>query len=86
MRAAHEAGVTILAGTVISEIEWLVRAGLSREAALGAASWSARSYLGLPGLVDQAPADLVVYDTDPTLDTSALAHPSRIILRGRVIA
>ncbi|MFC8717750.1 amidohydrolase family protein [Kitasatospora sp. NPDC057198] len=93
VRAAHEAGVTILAGTdsfpcgtVSSEIDWLVRAGLTPEAALGAASWSARSYLGLPGLVDGAPADLVAYDTDPTLDVSALAHPSRIILRGRVMA
>ncbi|MFJ5262866.1 amidohydrolase family protein [Streptomyces sp. NPDC088387] len=92
VRAAHEAGVTILAGTdsfpcgtVTSEIEWLVRAGLPAEAALGAASWSARSYLGLPGLVDGAPADLVAYDTDPTRDAAALAHPSRIILRGRVV-
>ncbi|MET8784240.1 amidohydrolase family protein [Streptomyces sp. NPDC004589] len=93
VRAAHEAGVTVLAGTdtfpcgtVASEVAWLVRAGLSAEAALGAASWSARSWLGLPGLVDGGPADLVSYDTDPTLDSSVLAHPSRIILRGRVIA
>ncbi|MFE9443478.1 amidohydrolase family protein [Streptomyces sp. NPDC006602] len=93
VRAAHEAGVTVLAGTdsfpcgtVASEVEWLVRAGLPAEAALGAASWSARSWLGLPGLVDGGPADLVAYETDPTLDASALAHPSRVILRGRVIA
>jgi imidazolonepropionase-like amidohydrolase len=33
--------------------------------ALGAASWTARSYLGLPGLVPGAPADAVVYDEDP---------------------
>ncbi len=86
VRAAHEAGVTILAGTdnfpcgtVSSEIEWLVRAGPPSAATLGAASWSARSYLGLPGLVDGAPADLVAYDTDPALDASALAHPSRTI-------
>ncbi|QMU76923.1 amidohydrolase family protein [Streptacidiphilus sp. PB12-B1b] len=91
--AAHEAGVTVLAGTdsfpcgtVTSEIEWLVHAGLPAEAALGAASWSARSWLGLPGLVDGAPADLVAYDTDPTIDTSVLAHPTRIILRGRVVS
>ncbi|MFJ5774559.1 amidohydrolase family protein [Streptomyces sp. NPDC093094] len=93
VRAAHEAGVAVFAGTdsfpcgtVVSEVEWLVRAGLPVEAALGAASWSARSWLGLPGLVDGAPADLVAYDTDPTLDSSVLARPSRIILRGRVIA
>jgi imidazolonepropionase-like amidohydrolase len=92
VRAAHEAGVTVLAGTdsfpcgtVASEVQWLVRCGLSPESALGAASWSARSWLGLPGLVDGAPADLVAYDTDPTLDIAALSHPRRIILRGRVI-
>ncbi|MGW5253606.1 amidohydrolase family protein [Streptomyces sp. NPDC004012] len=93
VRAAYEAGVTVLAGTdsfpcgrVTSEVEWLVRAGLPVETALGAASWAARAWLGLPGLVDGGPADLVAYDTDPTLDGSVPAHPSRIILRGRVIS
>ncbi|MFE9771750.1 amidohydrolase family protein [Streptomyces sp. NPDC005931] len=93
VRAAHEAGVTVLAGTdsfpcgtVMSEVEWLARAGLPPETALGAASWTARSWLGLPGLTDGGPADLVAYDTDPTLPPSARAHPSRIILRGRVVA
>jgi imidazolonepropionase-like amidohydrolase len=92
-RAAYEAGVTVLAGTdsfpcgtVADEIAWLIRAGLPPDAALAAASWSARSWLGLPGLVDGAPADLIAYDTDPTLDPSVLPHPSRIILRGRIIA
>lgn len=93
VRAAHEAGVTVLAGTdslpcgtVSTEVAWLIRAGLPAQAALGAASWAARSWLGLPGLADGAPADLVAYDTDPTLDPTALAHPSRVILRGRVVA
>ncbi|MGC9669929.1 amidohydrolase family protein [Planosporangium sp. 12N6] len=92
-RAAHEAGVTVLAGTdsfpcgaVADEVTWLIRAGLPPDAALAAASWSARAWFGLPGLVDGAPADLVAYDTDPTLDPSVLSRPSRIILRGRVVA
>ncbi|MEE1750106.1 MULTISPECIES: amidohydrolase family protein [unclassified Streptomyces] len=92
VRAAHEAKVTVLAGTdsfpcgtVAGEMEWLVRAGLSAHAALGAASWTARAWLGLPGLVDGAPADVVAYPTDPTLDPDALNHPSRIVLRGRVV-
>ncbi|WP_067186344.1 amidohydrolase family protein [Microtetraspora niveoalba] len=91
-RAAHEAGVTVLAGTdshpcgtVAGEVAWLHRAGLPAEAALAAASWGARSWLGLPGLIDGAPADLIAYDTDPLLDPRALPHPSRIILRGRVV-
>ncbi|HEX3588464.1 MAG TPA: amidohydrolase family protein [Pseudonocardiaceae bacterium] len=90
--AAHEAGVTVLAGTdsapfgnVVSEVAWLVKAGLPAEIALGAASWTARSWLGVPGLVDGASADLVVYDADPTIDPGVLAHPSRIVLRGRVV-
>lgn len=92
VRAAHEAGVTVLAGTdselfgdVATEVGWLVKAGLPAQEALGAASWTARSWLGLPGLADGAPADLVVYDADPVAEPAALAHPRRIILRGRVI-
>jgi imidazolonepropionase-like amidohydrolase len=93
VRAAREAGVTVLAGTdsfpcgtVASEVDWLLRAGMSPEEALGGASWIARSWLGLPGLVDGAPADLVAYDSDPTVDPSVLKRPSRIILKGRVVA
>jgi imidazolonepropionase-like amidohydrolase len=92
VRAAHEAGVTVLAGTdslpfgkVAGEIAWLIRAGLPAEAALGAASWVARSWLGLPGLIDGAPADLTVYPADPIVDPAVTAHPSRVILRGRII-
>ncbi len=92
VRAAEEAGVTVLAGTdsvpfgtVAGEVDWLIRAGLSAEVALGAASWTARSWLGLPGLVDGAFADLVGYAEDPTKNPGILAHPSRVVLRGRII-
>jgi imidazolonepropionase-like amidohydrolase len=92
IRAAHEAGVTVLAGTdtdtfgrVSTEVDLLVRAGLPAEVAVGAASWTARTWLGLPGVTDGAPADLVVFDEDPTADHTVLAHPKRIILRGRVV-
>ncbi|GIJ44233.1 amidohydrolase [Virgisporangium aliadipatigenens] len=90
--AAHEAGVTVLAGTdsmpfgnVADEVAWLARAGLPNEHALAAASWSARSWLGLPGLVDGALADLVAYADDPTRDTAVLKEPARVILRGRIV-
>lgn len=90
--AAHEAGVLVLAGTdctpcgsVVDEVEWLVDAGLPTTAAVAAASWAAREWLGLPGFVDGAPADLVAYDTDPTRDPAVLRSPRRIMLRGRVI-
>lgn len=94
-RAAHEAGVAVYAGTdsegtsrfgdVASEVEWLVRAGLPGADAVAAASWRARTWLGLPGLVEGGLADLVVYDTDPRRDIEALRRPRRIVLRGRVI-
>jgi imidazolonepropionase-like amidohydrolase len=92
-RAAYEAGVTVLAGTdthpcgtVAEEVERLISAGLPWEAAVGAASWSARAWLGLPGLTDGAPADLVVYDEDPVAHPDVLHHPRLIILRGQILA
>jgi imidazolonepropionase-like amidohydrolase len=92
VRDAHDAGVTVLAGTdsvpfgkVVTEVEWLIRAELPAEAALGAASWTARSWLGLPGLLEGAPADLTVYPADPTREPDVLRHPTRVILNGQVI-
>jgi imidazolonepropionase-like amidohydrolase len=53
--------------------------------AIGAASWTARRYLGLPGLEPGAPADLVVYGTDPRRDLDVLRQPAMIILGGQLI-
>jgi imidazolonepropionase-like amidohydrolase len=56
--AAVDAGVTILAGTdagavphgsIGEEVSLLRDAGVPPDVALGAASWTARSFLGLPG-------------------------------------
>ncbi len=92
-RAAYEAGVTVLAGTdthpcgtVPGEVERLISAGLPRAAAVGAASWTARAWLGLPGLTDGAPADLVIFDEDPVAHPVGLHHPRQIILRGQILA
>ena len=89
--AAAEAGVTILAGTdsrpcgqVAGEIRALAAAGMSPHLAIGAASWAARSYLGLGGLAEGAPADAVIYDADPRRDLSQLAAPRAVMLRGQV--
>ena len=89
--AAAEAGVTILAGTdsrphgrITDEIRALAAAGVPPEQALAAASWSARSYLGLPGLAPGAPADAVVYDADPRADLGQLDSPRAVILRGQL--
>ncbi|MEU8813763.1 amidohydrolase family protein [Actinoplanes sp. NPDC048796] len=88
--AAVEAGVTVLAGTdtrphggIAREIRAMVAAGVSPHDAIAAASWTARAYLGLPGLVEGAPADAVVYDADPRHDLALLGEPRAVIIRGR---
>lgn len=89
--AAAEAGVTLLAGTdsrpcgrVIDEIRALADAGVPAQLAIGAGSWAARSYLGIAGLGEGAPADAVVYDADPRRDLGQLAAPRAVVLRGRI--
>jgi len=88
--AAIEAGVTVLAGTdsrphgaIATEIRAMVAAGVSPHQAIACASWTARSYLGLSGLVDGAPADAVVFDADPRTDLGQLDKPRAVILRGK---
>jgi imidazolonepropionase-like amidohydrolase len=95
VRAAYEAGVPVFAGTdagggidhgvIADEVRALHAAGLPAEAALGAASWAAREWLGLPGIAEGAPADLVVYETDPRADLDTLQRPQRMLLRGAVV-
>lgn len=96
VRAAYDAGVAVFAGTdaggglahgrIADEVRALHGAGLPAEEALGAASWRARAWLGLPpALLPGTPADLVVYDADPRADLGVLAAPVRIVLRGRVV-
>lgn len=95
VRDAHDAGVPVFCGTdaggslphglVADEVAQLRAAGLSDRAALDAACWGARSWLGRPGLTEGAPADLVVYPADPRADVAVLAAPSAIVLRGRSV-
>ncbi|MDT7684080.1 MAG: hypothetical protein QOG57_4390, partial [Pseudonocardiales bacterium] len=63
----------------------LSRAGMSPAAALGAASWAARDWLGRPGLSPGERADLVVFPTDPRVDLGVLATPTHVLLRGRPV-
>ncbi|CAG7634152.1 amidohydrolase family protein [Actinacidiphila bryophytorum] len=96
VRNAHDAGIAVYAGTdaggslphgmVAAEVGELVTAGLPVEAALSAATWGARKWLGRPGLTEGAPADLVVYGSDPRADVRVLAAPRRVVLRGAVVA
>ncbi len=93
--AAVEAGISIYAGSdagggirhgrLVDEIAALRTVGLTGTQALAAASWAARDWLGVPGLVPGAPADLLVTRTDPRLDPDALRNPTLLMLRGRML-
>jgi imidazolonepropionase-like amidohydrolase len=95
--AAYDAGVPIYAGTdaggvlahglIGAEAAAMASYGMRSIDVLSSASWGARAWLGTPGLLEEGdPADLVVYATDPREDLEVLAHPSRVVLRGRVVA
>jgi imidazolonepropionase-like amidohydrolase len=96
VRNAYEAGVPIYVGTdagggiahglAAEEMLRLHAAGMSTVDVLRAGSWGAREWLGLPGLAEGAPADLVVYARDPREDLTTLREPARIVLRGRVVS
>lgn len=93
-RACAEAGMTIYAGTdaggmlkhglISDEVAMMAEIGGS-EFAVGAASWRAREWLGVEGLTEGAPADIVCYDADPRADVAAIGAPSRVLLRGAVV-
>jgi imidazolonepropionase-like amidohydrolase len=89
VRRAHEAGVPIYVGSdagggishgqAAREMLRLHEAGMSTMDVLRAGSWGAREWLGFAG------DDFTVYETDPRLDLGVLLHPSRVILRGRIV-
>lgn len=96
VRDAYDAGIPVYVGTdaggtlphglVAGEVAELVTAGIPPVEALSATTWGARSWLGRPGLAEGAPADLVVYGTDPRADVRVLAAPRRVVLNGKVVA
>jgi imidazolonepropionase-like amidohydrolase len=93
--AAYEAGVRIFAGTdagtvighgrIVDEIQALHGAGLPAEAALDAASWAPRAWLGADGISEGANADVVVCAEDPRVSLDTLARLRHIVLRGAVL-
>lgn len=94
--AMWEAGVQILVGTdaggevghgsLPAECAELALAGIPASEILAAASWSARTFLGVDGIAEGASADVVVYENDPRGDIAALAEPRTVILRGERVA
>jgi imidazolonepropionase-like amidohydrolase len=91
---AYESGIPVYAGTdaggylphglIAAEVAELVRAGLPPVAALDAACWAARDWLGRPGLTEGESADLVVYPADPRRTPAVLGQPVAVVLRGAV--
>ncbi len=86
-------GVPVLAGTdtaahgsLAREVALLAEFGLDPVDALRAATTTARSFLGAPGLAAGAPADLVTYDDDPRSDVAVLARPAAVVHRGVRVA
>jgi imidazolonepropionase-like amidohydrolase len=96
IRSAFEAGLPIYVGTdaggslphglVRDEIRALIGAGIPQPDVIAMASWRGRQWLGLPGLEEGAPADLVAYAADPRLDLATLHAPTRIMLAGHVVS
>jgi imidazolonepropionase-like amidohydrolase len=97
LMSAYEAGVALYVGSdgggaarhghLAGEVLAMAEMGLPADYVLAAASWRAREWLGWPGGLDEgAEADFVVYDADPVADLSVLWRPSRVVLRGKVVA
>jgi imidazolonepropionase-like amidohydrolase len=92
--AARDAGIPIYAGTdagsmvahgrIADEVEALKGIGMSPTEALGAASWTARKWLGRNGIEHGARADLVCYRDDPRTGPAVLSAPDMVVLGGRV--
>jgi imidazolonepropionase-like amidohydrolase len=97
LMSAWEAGVPMYVGTdgggparhghLADEVLAMVELGLPAEYVVASASWRARTWLGFTSTLDEgSDADLLVVDRDPVADPSVLATPSRVVLRGRVVA
>ncbi|ACV79475.1 amidohydrolase family protein [Nakamurella multipartita] len=94
VRDAVDAGVAVHAGTdaggyiehgrIADEVIALGQV-LGMRRALAAAAHEARQWLGVPGTEVGDPADLVVFDEDPTQDPTVLKRPALIIRAGRVV-
>ncbi|MCQ6271836.1 amidohydrolase family protein [Pseudarthrobacter sp. R1] len=92
---AYEAGVQIYAGTdagsvirhgrIADEILALHHAGLPMAAALDAACWAARRWLGAEGLQEGARADVVLCREDPRQAPATVGELAHVVLGGRVI-
>ncbi|MBG6084318.1 amidohydrolase family protein [Zhihengliuella flava] len=98
IRAAAEAGVTVVAGTdsfgtdvtpIGTEARWLAEAGLSPLQALRSVTTAPARLLGVERsvgrLVRGAQADVVLLDRDPLADAAALEAVSAVVAQGVLV-
>jgi len=76
--AGTDAGGTRKHGTIVDEVHALAEVG-GPDFALGAVSWQARNWLGVPAFEEGTRADLIVVDRDPRQDVTALEEVSVIV-------
>jgi amidohydrolase family protein len=97
MRVEHfqmllDAGILLLQGTdaggyqehgsIAGELGLWSRWGASSQAVIDVSTWVSLRYLGRPGLVEGADADLLILDDDPRADPLALARPTSVYIGG----
>jgi imidazolonepropionase-like amidohydrolase len=102
IRALHDAGARLLAGTdagigltspgmsLHDELAALVASGLTPYEALRVATVDAAEFLGESGqfrtITVGARADLLLVDHDPRVDLATLRHPLLVVVRGRMVS
>lgn len=86
-------GVPVLTGTdwfpmvtLADELAVLHKLNVSNRDALAMATVVARKFLGVPGLDEGAPADLVLFRDDPREDLARVRQPEVVLLHGETVA
>lgn len=73
-------------GSFVEEALALHRLGVPAHVVVASATTTARAFLGLPALEPGAPADLVVFASDPRHDLQALGRPRSVMALGALVA
>jgi len=90
LREAMNIGVPILVGSdevphgrILSEMEAMMRHGMTPTEVIDAATRVGRRIMGLQLIEEGAPADLVTWEADPRLDLGEIAKPKTILAAGK---
>ena len=90
---AVRTGVAVLVGSdelphghIVGEMQAMARHGMTAEQVVQAATTLGRARLGLPGLGEGQPADLVLFNQDPRDDLDEIGRPVAVIAAGELVA